>query len=72
MFKQIFHTRISNHFLVVSKTTDRKKEAKEWENTYGEEAIQKKSVRERLNNYRREVDERQAERSVYRSDRGAR
>jgi hypothetical protein len=48
------------------------KKVKAWENTYGEEAIQKKSIRERLDNYRREVDERQAEQSVYRSDRGAR
>jgi hypothetical protein len=28
------------------------KKAKEWENTYGDEATQKKSIRERLNNYR--------------------
>jgi hypothetical protein len=49
------------------------KKAKAWENTYGEEAKTKKqSIRERLDNYRKEVNERQAERSVYRSDRGAR
>jgi hypothetical protein len=49
------------------------KKVKAWENTYGEEAKTKKqSIRERLDNYRKEVNERQAERIVYRSDRGAR
>jgi exonuclease VII large subunit len=49
------------------------KKVKAWENTYGEEAKTKKqSICERLDNYRKEVNERQAERIVYRSDRGAR